>query len=81
MDVRAGKPERGEGTEMNTTWQRVIVAGVVAIIFFGLAALEILTQRARVDELSTAVSTSPDEYPDRSQLPVGLIGVAARDER
>src|SRR5262244_1400949 len=28
MDVRAGKPQRGEGTELNMAWQRVIVAGV-----------------------------------------------------
>ena len=81
MDVRAGKPERGEGTEMNTTWQRAIVAGIVAIIFFGPAALEILSQRVRVDELSTTGLTSRHEYPDRSQLPIGLIRVAARDER
>ena len=52
---------------MKTTWFRVFVGSVAAIILLGLAVLEVVGQRIRFDQPSSVSSTLADTADDREQ--------------
>jgi hypothetical protein len=51
-----------EAAEMKTTALRILVGSAVVMIFLGLAVLEIVSERVRVDQLSSPV-LNPDAQP------------------
>jgi hypothetical protein len=52
---------------MKTTVLRILVSSAVVIIFLGLAVLEIVSERVRVDQPFSAVLNPGAEPQDQSQ--------------
>jgi len=55
-----------EGMDMGTTWGRVLVGIAVAACLLGLGALEVLSQRVRVDTPATTAVGSEGVRPEPS---------------
>ena len=53
---------RAENTEMNAN--RVLVGSAMGALLLGLAVLEVMSQRVRVDQPTTAASDPTDSWPE-----------------
>jgi hypothetical protein len=63
---------------MSTTTVRVLIASVVTAGFLGIGALEVLSERVRVDPAATTAQRAPEGGPDSS--PAYLADFEAREE-
>jgi len=63
---------------MLTTTVRVLIGIVVAACLLGIGALEVLSERVRVDLASTTPQRAPDSRPDSS--PASLADLELREE-
>lgn len=63
---------------MSTVTVRVLVGSVIAACLLGLAALEVVSERVRVDLSSTPVQGAPDGRPDSA--PVSIADLEFREE-
>jgi len=64
---------------MRMTTVRVLIGIVVAACLLGIGALEVLSERVRVDLASTTAQRAPDGRPDSS--PAYLADLEIREER
>jgi hypothetical protein len=71
-------PARG-GHDMSTTTIRVLVAAVVVACLLAVGALEVVSERVRVDPASTTSQRTPAERPDSS--PAYVADFEVREER
>ena len=53
-----------EGQTMRAPWRRIAIAVVLVLVVVGLAALEMIAERARIDTVVAGIAASVGDWPN-----------------